>query len=215
MDNIKEQIIIRNIKSLDGLFFSFLMLEHHYENLYGRCCDISQGSAESVTTALESAWGFVDCVHRIREITQSIPSMNAKKTPESRVFLDKTIITEEYRHYIQHLRTELQKSPPDPHPVWGSLSWVDDNDATVSYTAIFGTNIPGTSYAGCVYDQVEQKWVSRVTLSINDKSLNFDPIFEHCKKYRDFILPKLQNLENGTIEPAKVSLIKTQVLTKS
>jgi len=33
------------------------------------------------------------------------------KTPELRLFLNDTAIAEEFRRYIQHLRTELSKSP--------------------------------------------------------------------------------------------------------
>lgn len=47
---------------------------------------------------------------RLREVAQAVPGLSMK-TPELRLFLNDTAIAEEFRRYIQHLRTELSKSP--------------------------------------------------------------------------------------------------------
>jgi hypothetical protein len=36
---------------------------------------------------------------------------------------------------------------------------------------------------------VEKKWVSKVCLGVGGKSFNFDPIYEVCLRFRDFVVP--------------------------
>lgn len=183
------QIDIRKIRCLDGLHYSFRILEKHYNNLYKTCCEIPN-EPSALIDSLIFAWGFVDALHRINQIAQSVPSLSSKH-PEMRAFLDGTGLAKEYRHYIQHLRRELAKNPPNKFPVWGSLSWVDPHNATRCHTAIFGASIQDIGYSSCVYDRLENKWVSNVCLAIENKSFNFDPIFESCMRLKEFILPFL------------------------
>lgn len=108
-----------------------------------------------------------------------------------RAFIDATVLAEDYRHYIQHLREELAKDPPNTFPVWGSLSWVDENNPARSHIAILGAQIGSTGYTGCVFDTAEKKWVSKVCLGVGQTSFNFDPIYEDCIRFKNFVLPYL------------------------
>lgn len=127
---------IRKIRCLDGLHFSFQLLKHNYAGLWETCCKIPIDNSQAIP-ALAACWGFIDALHRIREITQSVPGLSAKH-PEMRVFLAATSLAEDYRHYIQHLSNELAKDPPNTFPVWGSLSWVDKTNSQRTHTAILG-----------------------------------------------------------------------------
>ncbi|MBD3813768.1 MAG: hypothetical protein IE917_16305 [Betaproteobacteria bacterium] len=180
---------IRKIRCLDGLHYSFGLLSHFYSGLWETCCRIPEDNSQ-IVPALASCWGFVDALHRIREISQSVPGLSAKH-PEMRVFLSVTDLAEDYRHYIQHLRGELAKQPPNTFPVWGSLSWVDPVIPTRSNIAILGAQIQGTNFTGCVYDTVECRWVSTVCLGIDNRSFNFDSIFLAAQRFKAFILPTL------------------------
>ncbi|MDP1548828.1 MAG: hypothetical protein Q8L97_01525 [Nitrosomonas sp.] len=165
------------------------MLEHIHSNLHAVCAGVKANKV-SLPSAFWHCWSFVDTAHRIREIAQALPGLS-NKTPELRAFLDATIIAEEFRHYIQHLRRELSKIPGNSYPVWGSLSWVDPADPLLMHTILAGAQVGNTQYAGCVYDTFEHKWVSKVSLSIDGKSFNFDPIFDVCLQFRDFVVPWL------------------------
>lgn len=180
---------VRKIRCLDGLHYSFQLLKHYYSGLWGACCKIPADNAQ-VIPALASCWGFIDTLHRIREIAQSVPGLSAKHS-EMRVFLAATSFAEDYRHYIQHLRGELANDPPKTFPVWGSLSWVDEGNPQRAHIAILGAQIKDTSYTGCVYDTVEKRWVSKVCLGVNQQSFNFDPIFDSAIRFEQFILPHL------------------------
>jgi hypothetical protein len=65
---------VRKIRCLDGLDYSFQMLKYYYEGLWETCCDIPLND-KKVVPALASCWGFVDALHRIREISQAIPGL--------------------------------------------------------------------------------------------------------------------------------------------
>jgi hypothetical protein len=179
----------RLIRCLDGLDMSFAMLENIHAELYPTCAAI-KADQRHLVLALWRCWSFVDAVHRIREIAQAVPGLS-KKTAEVRSFLDATSIAEDFRHYIQHLRSELSKTPGNTFPVWGSLSWVDLEDQWLTHIAMAGARVGETRYVGCVFDRVKREWVSKVALSVNDLSFNFDPIFKHCTEFRDFVIPRL------------------------
>lgn len=186
---MREKLELRKIRCLDGLHYSFELLRYFYQRLHTTCREIPVDN-EKVVPALACCWGFVDALHRIREIAQSIPDLSAKHQ-EMRAFLDATALAEDYRDYIQHLRSELAKDPPNTFPVWGSLSWVEEGNPNRSHIAILGAQIDGTTYTGCVYDTVEKKWVSKVCLGVDQRSFNFDPIYKACMRFKDFVLPYL------------------------
>lgn len=177
----------RLLKCLDGLALSFEMLSHAHRTLHSACILIPQDNG-SLVPALSQAWGFIDALHRIREIAEAVPGLGKRET-ELVLFLQRTELVEAYRHYIQHLRSELAKPLLDPFPVWGSLSWVDGNDPHLSHTALTGTHLPGTGFAGAVWDRLERRWVSTVSLSVGGTSFHFDPMYQAAVTFRDFILP--------------------------
>lgn len=133
---------LRKIRCFDGLHYSFQLLRNYHSGLWETCCKIPTDNSR-VIPALASCWGGIDAVHRIREIAQSVPSLNMKHA-ELRAFLTATTLAEDCRHYIQHLRNELAKNPTNTFPVWGSLSWVDNINPERVHIAVLGAQIPGT-----------------------------------------------------------------------
>ena len=194
-----SSIDIRSLKCIEGIQFSYNMIENIMTKLHDTCIQIENDESK-VYEALQLCWSFIDSVYRIREILQSLPRLN-KKDRKLRIFLSETKITKDYRHYIQHLRSELTKTDYDKFPVWGSLSWVDKNIDKKCHCIIFGSKIPGISYSGCGFDQVEKKWVSNVCLSIKNYSYNFDIMYEELKDYMNHFIQWIddnhQNIKNN------------------
>lgn len=178
---------VRIVKCLDGLHYSFEVLNLTYNSLYDDCAKIPTDNAYYVPT-LWRCWSFVDTLHRIREVSQALPGLSRKK-PEFRAFLESTEVVKTYRHYIQHLRSELSKKEPNSFPVWGSLSWVDPNDPSTCYSVLADLRVANVSYSGCVFDRYRRQWVSRVSLGVEHLSLNFDPLFESAVTFSSFVLP--------------------------
>ena len=180
---------IRKLRCIDGLHYSFQLLRLSYEPMWDVCCEIAADNSKA-GAALSLCWGFIDSLHRIREIAQAVPALSAKH-PEMRAFMAATELAENYRHYIQHVRRELCSDPPHTFPVWGSLSWVDRTDSSTCHTAMLGAQIAGTQFSGCVYDTVEGRWVSNVCLGVLDHSFNFDPAYASATRFKDFVMPLL------------------------
>src|SRR3990172_5329495 len=200
---------LRNLKCFEGLHYSFEILEYNYKELYEKCASIKNNN-EDLIPALSMCWSIIDSIHRIREISQAVPGLN-KKGQNLISFLNETKIAEDYRHYIQHLREEVSKKNLNPFPVWGSLSWIDPDDESNSHSVIFGSKIEGTRYSGCVYDLLERKWVSKVSLSIKNYSFNFDPLYNASMKFKNFILPWIKsNYKHGIDIKDKLPIISTR-----
>ncbi len=204
---------LRNLKCLDGLHYSFEMLDYNFSTLYESCYLINS-EQKNLIPSLSKCWSIIDTIHRIREISQAIPGLS-NKNKELVCFLRETNIAEEFRHYIQHLRSELSKKELDPFPVYGSLSWVDPNDENISHTAIIGTQIDGTSYPSAVYDRYKRKWVSKVTISVNDKSFNFDTVYEATIKFKSYIIPWMRSSYIGDVNvPSRVPIMSAKITLK-
>jgi len=180
---------LRKLRCLDGLHYSFEILEFTHQSLWQTCCAIRSDNSKAAV-ALSHCWSFIDSLHRIREIAQAVPGLGSKHL-EMRTFLSATSLAENCRHYIQHVRHELSKDPPITFPVWGSLSWVDPDDETNCYTAMLVDQIAGTQYTGCVFDTVEGRWVSKVCLGVDSHSFNFDLMHQAALRFRAFVIPML------------------------
>jgi hypothetical protein len=177
----------RLLRFLDGINLSFQMLNHAHDHLYATCSKL-KGNPKMLPVAFWLAWSFVDALNRIRELAQAVPGLGSK-TPELATFLEVTEIAVTYRNYIQHLRQELSKRNSNEVPVWGVLSWVDPSDSTIAHIALAGAAVGNTKYPSCVFDTQTGKWVSRVTLCIQETAFNFDPIYDSCVGFSEYILP--------------------------
>lgn len=193
---------LRLMKCFDGLQHSFEILDFVYSELYPACCRINKDDT-ALAEALWKCWSVIDVVHRIREISMSLPGLG-KKNAERQMFLDQTVLVEKYRNYIQHLRSELLNPQIRPFPVWGTLGWVDETNPLTAHMVIIGTQIDGTSYSSCVFDTQKKDWVSKVCLGVDGQSLNIDPIYSACSDYQKFILPWI--LETFKLPIDKISV---------
>jgi hypothetical protein len=192
-----SDVDLRLVRFLDAFRISFRILDLIHAELHDACARIIQGS-DALAPALLRCWSFVDVVHRAREMAQAVPGLG-RRCAERNSFLEDTKIADRFRNYIQHLRSELPKPVLDPFPFWGSLSWVDPDDPNCCHVAIAGAITKETKFAGCVFDTVERRWVSRVSLSVAELSFNFDPIYESSTKFREFIEPWLHDRLGGKV----------------
>ncbi len=204
---------IRTVRCFDGLHHSFELLEFYYRPLHSICAKIPDDSAK-VVPALAHCWGIVDTLHRIRSIALAVPALN-QKHPEMRAFLTATQLAETFRHYIQHLSGELSKDPPNTFPVWGSLAWVDEIDNQKSHLVMFGAVMGETSFRGCVYDRLNNAWVSKVCLTVGNSSFNFDTIFEAALRFKDFVLPFVLAKGGVTVEHKEKLPMVTMAISRS
>jgi hypothetical protein len=178
------------VRCLDGLHYSFEILEWSYSRLWANCALIPREKDRAIE-ALTCCWVFIDALHRVRGIAQSAPRIS-KKNSEVRAFLATTELAEEFRHYIQHLRNQLNKWPADVFPVWGSMTWVDPDDESTSHTLVLGALSGSVRVTPSSYDCAEGQWASKVSLGLLGKTFCFDPMFVAAQRFRQFVIPQLE-----------------------
>ena len=128
----------RILKFFDCIYYSVQILESQYRDLNGVVASLKPSDSSKIIRALAVAWSIVDTLNRIREVAQNVPGLS-NKTPELKAFLDSTKVVAKFRNYIQHLRNELGKQNLDNFPVWGTFSWINNDDSTICYTSFTGT----------------------------------------------------------------------------
>ncbi len=196
-------------KCYDTITLSSQFLIAYYNDLYNKCILIGKDKEKYIPDALSCCWSIIDVINRIREVVQCTPLLRAHKSKVD--FLARTKNVENFRNYIQHLRKEIAKNPPTLSPVWGTLSWVDPDHENQSFTLFIGTYIEGQKYYGHTYDTECKKWVSKVSLVINEDSLDYDIICSQTIDFCNFLLEWFKEID-PTLEARKtLSIMSAQI----
>jgi hypothetical protein len=87
---------VRKIRCWDGIHYSYAMLRLFHPLIYSSCLKIKT-VPRGVVNAIAACWGFVDAMHRLREISLATPGLN-QRSPEMRKFLQRTADAEACRH---------------------------------------------------------------------------------------------------------------------
>jgi hypothetical protein len=208
---MKYESDIRLLRYYEAIHYTFEMLDYSYDNLYETCILIERDNCKFLD-AISKCWTFIDSVNRLRDIAQTVPGLNTKNLNRKK-FLEETASTKDIRNYIQHINQELGKRIVHKFPVYGNLSWVNqDNTCSI---ILVGADFPGNQYEGCVYDTHEKKWVSKVTLSVNGIAFHFDNIFHESIKFKDFILGFLSERYTPGIKlKTRLEILKYEVIIK-
>jgi len=193
----------RLVKIFEALSFSFGVLEYNYKTLYENCIKIPESNDYLIAT-LSACWSIIDSVHRIREISQVIPGLNNKNVSVKK-FLSKTQNAETFRHYFQHLRTELAKKELDEFPVFGSLSWIDNKDESQCNTVLLGAKVSKLNHFSCPLNTKTNKWASKVCLSIGKLSFIVDVVFNESMVFKKMIMAWIKNTYGKEI------IVKTKI----
>lgn len=198
-NNITPQILTKIIKAYNSLNISFGIIELNQNNLYQSCLSFEENTNQ-LYRALSECWSFIDNLHRIREVCRQAPTLNQKGL-EFRKFLEVTEIAEECRHYMQHLARE-NNNENDTTPSFGSLSWLDKDNNSKVHLRVIGIAFKGSRHSMIPFDRLEGKFISRVSLSVMDRSFNFDLIYPEIINFKNFILAKLRTelANNGVVE---------------
>lgn len=183
----------RVVRFRDGFWFSRALLLREAAELENLRAKLRPEARDDLLHAVATVWQIVDSVHRVRELAQATPGMN-QRDPIVRGFLAATAVAEEFRHYVQHLQRELA-NPEHRFPVWGSVSWVSAADESTTFTAVTGAVPAGTEINGAVYDRLERRWVSRVSLSIRGMTFNVDLVVDATVSLCDHALATISALQ--------------------
>jgi hypothetical protein len=187
----------RMMRFRDGFWFSKQVLQRESEKLDAIRITLSPDALTHVVQAVATAWQIVDVVQRVRDLAEGVPGVNKRPGSRTDAFLNATAIAEHFRHYVQHLRGEVSKPEVDRFPVWGALSWVSAADERTLHTTFLGVMQPGTEFHAGVYDALQDRWVSRVSLSVDRVHFNVDPIVAETTAFCDHILAAIAEIQPG------------------
>jgi hypothetical protein len=193
---------LRLFRFLDCIHYSLEVLNIQYNDLNSILAKLKPSDSSQIIRALAVSWSIVDSIHRIREVAQNIPGLGGD-APQLKSFLYDTRIVDVYRDYIRHLRNELSKTDLDKFPVWGSFSWIDNEDKKTCHTAFTGSVIGNVGFGSCVYDRHERRWVSKAAICIKNCVFNIDPCYESAKQFCRFILDWIKSVKAGQINEKK------------
>ena len=158
-----------------------VLTEEHAINQQGL-----QADRRFVVSAVLDAWAIVDSVHRLRGLLLKTPRFK-QKSPNMRLFRDRTAKVEDLRNSVQHLNEEVDKLLPQKLPVWGVLSWfvVPDPNSQIGYACALrtGTEFEGyTSDLKIPQDETVSLPIDRITLTAHGQSVSLSDVMQAVKR---------------------------------
>jgi hypothetical protein len=141
----------------------------------------SQVETEALIVAATSdAWMMIDSVHRLRELVQQTPGIK-QNDPDVQMFLRKTEVVEELRHFVQHFRSGINDYVDQRMPLWGTVSWIEENGEQglpVNHLLLPGTFFGGTMAPAITFDTWTGKYVERLALNAGRLRIDLDDLHE-------------------------------------
>jgi len=172
----------------DGIRYSLRMIKVANNRLQEKLYSLTNREWEkeylTVLTAsvMLDAWSIIDSVHRFRNLLMQAPGIK-QKSPELRIFYDKTEGVEALRNTIQHLRNESKSFIDKNLPALGILSWVVLNMPDGKSASLYSL-VAGTIYPNIVYPLVNplgkriQPPVDHINIILGNHSLCLSDIIE-------------------------------------
>lgn len=164
----------RSILYLDGIRYSTQLVDLAYSRLEGTLekllhKDDKQGAVGNlIVEAISDAWAFVDSLHRLRGLVQQLPGLKQNQ-PQLQIFLRKSKQAEDFRHYIQHLRNNIDDHVRTKMPLWGTISWTWTNPETglaENHMIIPGTYFSDCRVVGCTFDTHAGHFIENLVLHV-------------------------------------------------
>lgn len=141
--------------------------------------------ADRIALAISDAWMLIDSIHRLRELVQQVPKLR-KNLPELQLFLRRTRVVEDLRHFFQHFRTEIDAFVSQAMPLWGTLTWAYTEPETGeqrNYTIAPGTFFAGATIPMCTFDSREWRYVERVLLQAGSMKVDLATLLEQVAEF--------------------------------
>lgn len=142
----RQQIVIDGLRiSVDVVDLSFRRLCTSLKALP----EVAPETTEFVELAVSAnldAWTIVDYVHRFSELLHQMP-MIKQNLPQIQLLYRAASDAEHMRHYIQHVRNEVDSLAASGLSVWGSLTWAMKADYDAGRKTKRSLNM-GTFYIG-------------------------------------------------------------------
>jgi hypothetical protein len=135
-------------------------------------------------SAIGSAWQIVDTIYRIRGLARQVKGLS-HKSPEYQLFQRNTDSSEAFRHFYQHLDSEIPKIPLNTNPIIGVLSWVT-RDPNKSMTVVYGTFPKEGELHSLALDTWTGSFAQRLVFTAGQMDLDIEATHQEARKFRTF-----------------------------
>lgn len=140
---------------------------------------------ELACSANLDAWSIVDHIHRFTELLRQMP-MVKQNLPQFQLLYRAASDAEQMRHYIQHVRNEVDTLSASGQSVWGSLTWAlkRDYDAgrRTKYMLNSGTFYDGHFAAMGSFPEIVTRDVDFIMIHAGDRSFELTGIINHVER---------------------------------
>lgn len=193
---------------LDALRYSLAIEEAEYAALWHLLRELEPSALQKnpdealVIRVLSKCWTLVDMWFRTRRLILQVKGLRHKQPP-LQLFLRETKAVEEFRHYVQHLDTEVPKIDGPANPIMGTVSWLCPDDTTSVSVAPTSPAAEGIASPTLPIDRILGCFGNRLQLSVGAiqnpvGSLLMCKTHDHARALSRFIEAWLE--ESGSLE---------------
>lgn len=181
----RQQVVLDGLRiSADAIDLCFRRLATSLKELP----KAASGTVEFIELASSAnldAWTIVDHIHRFSELLHQMPQVK-QSLPQFQLLYRASADAEQMRHYIQHVRNEVDSLAVAGLSVWGSLTWALKEDYD-SGRKIKRSLSMGTFYTGNItvigkFPEVVDRDVDCVEVHAGGRSLELTGLFRHVER---------------------------------
>lgn len=213
---MKRLINIEDRKQLfiiDAIRYFFVELIHTFAQIQKGLTDIEKKlncketlSEEETLHIISACWRTIDTMFRIWGLLGQVRGLS-QKSPELQIFYRKISKVENFRHFYQHLNTEIPNLPEDSGPILGYVSW-KSSDPKLGLTLAVGTIPSNTNLYSVAYDRTINEMVNETLFVAGTLSIDLNPLPAACEKVRNFFNTWLESKGYLAEESTHVSTFK-------
>ena len=181
----------RQLIVIDGLRISVDVIDLSFRRLCASLKALPEAAPETTefvelaVSANLDAWTIVDHVHRFSELLHQMP-MVKQNLPQFQLLYRSASDAEQMRHYIQHVRNEVDSLAASGLSVWGSLTWAmkADYDAgrKIKRSLNMGTFYVGNFAAVGKIPQSVEREVDCIEIYAGGRSFELTGVLRHIER---------------------------------
>lgn len=187
----------------------FTQLKEGLSNIESRVESGATLSEEDSLRTINFGWEIIDIVYRVRGLLGQIKGLK-QNTPELQIFYRAIEAVEGFRHFYQHLNSEIPLVSEGSGPVLGYLSWRTRNPK-LGLTVAVGTLPKGTQMASLAWDRVKNEIVDETLFVAGTLSIDLKVVTDACVKIEGFFNGWLDSKGFLGKEESRVSTMKWEI----
>jgi len=179
--NTEDRVMVYKIEAAR---FSWLIIEQAYKKLIENLKLLTtEYTHDLALNTITTTWAIIDNSFRFLRLMEQLRGLKHKNIQDALNYVEKI---ENFRNYIQHLNTEVNKLPEEIYPILGAISW-PSNDLLESFAISVGTIPPGTIMNSLAFNVLTKKCQPDIIFNALNYSLNISELFKIINKTNNYL----------------------------